>query len=125
MRSIHHPPVDYIRYRGCFPTWDNTPRRKERAHILINDSPKAYAYWLRFLVRESLVRKHQQEPMVFINAWNEWAEGAVLEPDEHHDRRLLKVTREALKQGIVDHVLGYDPDRERLFVEAVSCTAKI
>ncbi|WP_375457734.1 glycoside hydrolase family 99-like domain-containing protein [uncultured Enterovirga sp.] len=124
LRSIHHAPMDYIRYRGCFPSWDNTPRRKEKAHIFINDSPKAYGQWLRYLVRESLLRQDQQEPLVFINAWNEWAEGTVLEPDEAHGRDLLDVTYLALKQGIVDHVLGPDQERERAFVKAISRTAR-
>lgn len=105
--------------------WDNTARRRNAGHVFINESTKGYAYWLRFLVHEALVRRDQVEPMVFINAWNEWAEGTYLEPDEHYGRAFLEVTREALAQGIADFVVGVrNPDREREFVEYVSRLAK-
>jgi hypothetical protein len=120
MKSINSPPTDYMRFRGAFPCWDNTPRRRDHAHILINDSPKAYGQWLRFLVREALHRADQQAPLVFLNAWNEWAEGTYLEPDERYGRALLEVTRAALCEGIIDHVNGPHPDREAEFTTRVS-----
>ena len=118
--SINRPPSDYTLYRGLFPRWDNSARRKEAGHILINESPKAYGSWLRFLTHETLLRKDRQHPFLFINAWNEWAEGAYLEPDEAHGHQYLEVTREALIQGCIDYVgNGSDAD-ERRFVEAIS-----
>jgi glycosyltransferase involved in cell wall biosynthesis len=120
MRAINQPPVDYVRYRGIFPQWDNTPRRKAKGHIVINGSPKAYAQWLRFLVREAMVRRQQQDPLIFINAWNEWGEGAYLEPDETFGRAFLDVTHDALCEGIIDHVLGPTPEREREFTRRVT-----
>jgi glycosyltransferase involved in cell wall biosynthesis len=120
MRSINHFPVDYVRYRGLFPRWDNTARRKTKGHVLINDSPKAYGQWLRFLVREAMLRRNQQEPLIFINAWNEWAEGTYLEPDEVYGRAFLEVTYDALCEGIIDHVHGPTPEREREFTRRVS-----
>ena len=120
MRSINAGPVDYVRYRGVFPQWDNTARRGTKAHTVINDSPKAYAQWLRYLVQEAIVRRTQQEAMIFINAWNEWAEGAYLEPDEFYGRALLDVTRSALREGIIDAERGRTPERERDFTSRVS-----
>jgi len=120
MRSINHFPVDYVRYRGLFPRWDNTARRKTKGHVFINDSAKAYGQWLRFLVREAMFRRKQQEPLIFINAWNEWAEGTYLEPDETYGRALLEVTYDALCEGIIDHVHGPTPEREREFTRRVS-----
>jgi len=120
MRSINHLPVDYVRYRGLFPRWDNTARRKTSGHILVNDSPKAYGQWLRFLVREAMLRRKQQEPLIFINAWNEWGEGAYLEPDESYGRAFLETTYDALCEGIIDHVHGPTPEREREFTRRVS-----
>jgi glycosyltransferase involved in cell wall biosynthesis len=125
MRAINHAPVDYVRYRGVFARWDNTARRGTKAHIVINDSPKAYGQWLRFLVREALVRRAQQEPLIFVNAWNEWAESAYLEPDEHYGRALLEVTREALREGIVDFERGPTPERERSFTERVAVLPRL
>jgi glycosyltransferase involved in cell wall biosynthesis len=124
VRSINSAPRDYVLYRGCFPMWDNTARRKKRGHILINDSPKAYAYWLRFLVNEALVRRKQVEPFIFINAWNEWAEGTYLEPDEHYGQGLLKITYRALQEGVADYAQGPSAERDRRFSEAVSILPK-
>jgi hypothetical protein len=120
MRSINHPACDYIRYRGLFPRWDNTARRKRKGHIFINESAKAYGQWLRFLVREALHRSVQQEPLIFVNAWNEWAEGTYLEPDEAYGRGLLEVTYAAMCEGVIDHVHGPTPERERAFTKEVS-----
>jgi glycosyltransferase involved in cell wall biosynthesis len=120
MRSINHPAVDYVRYRGLFPRWDNTARRKSKGHVFINDSAKAYGQWLRYLVREAMFRRTQQAPLIFINAWNEWAEGTYLEPDETYGRALLEVTSDALCEGIIDHTRGVSPERERTFTASVS-----
>ena len=98
--------VDYICYRGIMPSWDNTARRNNRAHVLINDSPKAYSQWLRYLVRQALKRADKQEPLIFINAWNEWAEGTYLEPDSHNGNALLESTRVGKLQGVLDYIRG-------------------
>ena len=120
MRAINAEPKDYVQYRGCFPMWDNTARRQQRGHVFINESTKAYSYWLRYLVQETMIRRDQQEPLIFVNAWNEWAEGTYLEPDQRHGRSLLEVSKAAIEQGILDCELGYDPDREQAFTEFVS-----
>jgi glycosyltransferase involved in cell wall biosynthesis len=125
MRSVNHPPVDYARYRGLFPRWDNTARCKSRGHVFINDSPKAYGQWLRYLVRETLARRTQQEPLIFVNAWNEWGEGTYLEPDEIYGRALLEVTFDALCEGTIDHMQGPSPNRESGFTERVSREPKL
>jgi glycosyltransferase involved in cell wall biosynthesis len=118
--SIAAQKPDYTWYRGLFPRWDNTARRKRAGHILINESPKAYAYWLRHLVGEALMRKHETAPLIFVNAWNEWAEGAYLEPDETYGRAWLEVTREALLEGIVDYTRAPTVETERAFVNKVA-----
>lgn len=125
-QSINAPPTDYVRYRGCFPMWDNTARRGKKGHVFVNDSPKAYGHWLRFLVHEAMLRRDQVEPIVFINAWNEWAEGTYLEPDEHYGRAFLEITQLALVHGVADYALGgTTPERERLFTAEVSRLPKL
>jgi lipopolysaccharide biosynthesis protein len=104
---INKPDVDYIRYRGIMPAWDNTARRGNRAHILINESPRAYSQWLRYLTREALKRAETKETLIFINAWNEWAESTYLEPDTYNGDALLRATMAGKTQGWTDHIRGY------------------
>ncbi|AQR60882.1 hypothetical protein BZG35_03850 [Brevundimonas sp. LM2] len=120
MRSIKADPVNYVRYRGLFPRWDNTARRREYGHVFINDSAKAYGSWLRHLTWEALSSREVKAPLVFVNAWNEWAEGAYLEPDQTYGDGLLHVTRAALGEGVIDFVRGRTPARDRAFTNAVS-----
>ena len=65
---------------GVMPAWDNTARRGLDAHIAYGAHPAAFRAWLRGLSRHRLARSYRGEVMV--NAWNEWAERAVLEPSE-------------------------------------------
>jgi len=83
-------------HRGVMPAWDNTPRRGHSAHIAFGASPEAYRDWLAGLVRRHNQLRPEQNGLIFINAWNEWAEGAVLEPDSHFGRGFLDATRAAL-----------------------------
>ena len=82
------------RYPGVTPSWDNCARRKENAIILRNASPSAYGAWLK----ETLARfdpPNPEENFVFINAWNEWAEGNHLEPCLKWGSSYLEATRDA------------------------------
>jgi len=91
---------DYRWYRGAMPSWDNTARRGHLAHILLGSSPEAYEQWLRKLVLQALCRSSVDEPLVFVNAWNEWGEGTHLEPDEEHGRAWLEATDAALRDAL-------------------------
>ena len=83
-------------FRTAMPSWDNTPRRQQAAHIYLGATPHRYQNWLASLVRETRERRMGEERIVFVNAWNEWAEGNHLEPDERHGRDWLEATRNAL-----------------------------
>lgn len=89
------PWPDYRWYRGLMPSWDNTARRGANAYIAAHSSPEAYGRWLAALVSEALARGDGQEPLLFINAWNEWAEGTHLEPDDRYGREWLEATLRA------------------------------
>jgi lipopolysaccharide biosynthesis protein len=76
------------------PSWDNDARKKGKGFVMHYQSPDIYGEWLRAaLVIET---KKQENPLVFINAWNEWAEGAVLEPTQHYGHAILNRTTEVL-----------------------------
>lgn len=83
---------------GVMPSWDNTPRRMRAATVLMNASPRAYANWL-----EKAVTREAMQPgprLIFINAWNEWAEGAYLEQDDQWGSAYLDATRQVLARSL-------------------------
>lgn len=98
-------------FRTAMPSWDNTPRRQQAAHIYLGATPHRYQNWLGSLVRDTRERRMGDERIVFVNAWNEWAEGNHLEPDERHGRDWLEATRAALGDlGCYRDLHPADPD---------------
>lgn len=87
---------DYPVFRTVMPSWDNTARRREHAHIYVDATPTAYEHWLARMVEQTRLLGAPGERLVFINAWNEWAEGNYLEPDQRWGRAYLEATRRAL-----------------------------
>ena len=86
-------------HRGVMLAWDNTPRRGASAHVAVGANPEAYGRWLRGVIEQELDARKTSETLVFINAWNEWGEGAVLEPDEHFGSGFLEATRNAVEEA--------------------------
>ena len=98
--SQHYSKPDYTLFRGLCPSWDNTARRREKATIFINNPPRLYQEWLYNAALDTASRfKQKDTSLVFVNAWNEWAEGAHLEPDRKNGYAYLQATREALVQA--------------------------
>lgn len=91
------PRQRYTFFRGVMPRWDNTARRLERATSWVNATPERYGAWLRTAVDRTQRDHPDGRQFIFINAWNEWAEGAHLEPDERHGYRYLEETLAALR----------------------------
>jgi len=86
-------------FRSVFPCWDNTARTGNRALVVLNGTPNNYEYWLSETIRKTIEGFPGRERFVFINAWNEWAEGCHLEPDRKYQRQFLDATFRA-KNGI-------------------------
>jgi hypothetical protein len=74
-------------FPGAFVGWDNTPRMGSRSRVVAGSSPEKFGAYMRKLLANAI---RDESPFVFINAWNEWAEGAYLEPDERHDYQYLE-----------------------------------
>jgi lipopolysaccharide biosynthesis protein len=85
-------------FKGVFPSWDNTSRVNERALIVLNGTPANYEHWLASTI-DLVGTANGSDEMIFINAWNEWAEGCHLEPDRIFHHGFLRATRNA-KSGI-------------------------
>jgi hypothetical protein len=112
-RALSNPPKDYVDIPCVFPSWDNSARRKVDAGIIQNAEANLYKLWLKNSLQR--VKDYpEEEQLVFINAWNEWAEGCHLEPDLKHGRRFLEATRNAVyevREGIEDNAAGLLQDR--------------
>lgn len=83
---------------SLFVGWDNTPRRGENSIIIVNNNPKVYQKALTGLIQEQAI-KRKEERFVFLNAWNEWAEGNYLEPDTLNGLAFLEATKKALSEA--------------------------
>ena len=87
------------KYPSVTPMWDNASRRKDWFFMLKNSTPSLYKEWLKKVLNR-FIPYSEEENFVFINAWNEWAEGNHLEPDTKWGRAYLDVTKEAINNCI-------------------------
>jgi len=90
--------IDYKRYPCVTPMWDNSPRRKNAYFSFVNSKPEYYKKWLSGVLKR-FIPYTPEENLVFINAWNEWAEGNYLEPDMKYGRSYLEATKEAIEEN--------------------------
>jgi hypothetical protein len=94
-------PSHYRKFPCVFPSWDNSARRKS-ATIIQNDDPSLYSKWLKRAI-QNVTNYPESEQIVFINAWNEWAEGCHLEPDIKNGRVFLEETLRAMSVSDADY----------------------
>ena len=99
--ALARPDPEYRIYRTVMAGWDNTARRPNVALTFVNATPEIYEIWLREIVERTIERRPPGERLVFINAWNEWAESAHLEPDRRYGHQFLEATRRALSRSPV------------------------
>ena len=107
--SLQAPEGPFPLIRTAVPSWDNDARRQGAGLVLHGATPAKYQAWLAALVSRAAARPFGAdragsqaagaEPFVCINAWNEWAEGAYLEPDVHFGAAYLNATGRAVTQG--------------------------
>jgi glycosyltransferase involved in cell wall biosynthesis len=94
--ALAEPPPPFPLIKTAVPGWDNDPRRQGGGLVLHGSSPAAYQAWLAALVERSAAHPFMGERLVCVNAWNEWAEGAYLEPDLHYGGAWLNATARAI-----------------------------
>ena len=96
-RSENYQAPPYKLFRSVCPSWDNTPRRKNGSTVFLNSSPAKYQRWLENSIQYTLeTEPNPDDRLIFVNAWNEWAEGAHLEPDARYGYAWLQASRNAL-----------------------------
>lgn len=87
--------TEYELHPGVNPSWDNEARRPGKGRTYAHASPLQYRDWLKTALHR-LYNNRSSSKLIFINAWNEWAEGAVMEPDARLGYAYLEANRAAL-----------------------------
>lgn len=90
---------DYQFLRCVTPGFDNSARKKQGANILAGSTPELYGRWLEETLKWTTEHSPKSRQVVFINAWNEWAEGNHLEPCQHHGLAYLQATADARRRA--------------------------
>src|SRR5262249_3246451 len=83
---------DFPFHPCIFVNWDNTPRRGSNGVVFVGSTPELFQAGLQEIVG-GVQHRPFEERLVFINAWNEWAEGNYLEPDQRTGRAYLQAVR--------------------------------
>ncbi|WP_171176770.1 glycoside hydrolase family 99-like domain-containing protein [Ruegeria sp. HKCCA4633] len=91
----------YKVFRSSTLSWDNTARNQDASRIMGRFSIEAYKRWTAHLGTQVLSQDkyNADEKIIFINAWNEWAEGTHLEPDQRYGFAYLQATYDALPKS--------------------------
>ncbi len=92
------PQPNYPLFRGVCPGWDNEARKPGRGITYAGATPALYGQWLKNACEYTSQNHPADKQFIFINAWNEWAEGAHLEPDQRYGYAWLQATAQALQQ---------------------------
>lgn len=84
-------------YNAVMPMWDNTPRRNNHGNVIYHGAtPDLYKKWLCDIIQHYKKDCSLDDDLIFINAWNEWGEGAYLEPDRYYGYAYLEATKDAI-----------------------------
>jgi hypothetical protein len=96
---------DYLCYPGVSPSWDNSPRRtRGKATIFHGSTPEVFEKWVKHKVA-TFNPPSAEEDLLFINAWNEWAEGNHLEPCLKYGHRYLQALFDGVESGLKDRLV--------------------
>lgn len=94
--SLDEARPDFPLIKTVVPSWDNDARRQGTGLAITDSTPAKYEAWLGELVERARETPFFGEPLVCVNAWNEWCEGAYLEPDLHYGAAYLNATGRAV-----------------------------
>ena len=96
--AVARPTPLFAYFPGVMPRWDNSARKNMAAQVFHGSTPELFERWLRHASLISTQRS-PAAPLVFVNSWNEWAEGAHLEPDEQTGNSYLEAVRRVVMDG--------------------------
>ncbi|MEJ6466310.1 glycoside hydrolase family 99-like domain-containing protein [Fusobacterium ulcerans] len=84
-------------FPGVFTGWDNTSRHGRRGYVIKGNTPKLFK---EYLLEQKKIMKEKNIEYIFLNAWNEWAEGMYLEPDEKFEYGYLEAVKEIMETEV-------------------------
>lgn len=96
-KILERKPTNEKNVPGAFVDWDNTPRHGDRGRVYVGASPEKLEKYMYKLIYKAKNEYHTD--LIFIDAWNEWAEGAYLEPDERYGTGYLEAIKKALERA--------------------------
>jgi lipopolysaccharide biosynthesis protein len=111
VQSLEREVAGAKRLRCVVPSWDNSPRRDLTSTMFVGSCPEVFGYWAEAMVRDTLDRFDGDERLLFVNAWNEWAEGCCLEPDTRTGTQYLEALSDALDAGATPDAASCEPWR--------------
>lgn len=94
-RDFHYKDKEV--FNMAFLEWDNTARYKEKATVYHGCTPEVFEKYFTKLMRQESAKHSEDKQFVFINAWNEWAEGTYLEPDTDNGYAYLEALQRAVQ----------------------------
>lgn len=83
-KSCGETEVGFPLIRTVTPAWDNEARRPGRGMVIHGSAPEKFSAWVDRMIDFASANPVHDEKFICVNAWNEWAEGAYLEPDVHY-----------------------------------------
>lgn len=95
IRAEQEPDPDFHLIRCAFPGWDNESRRPNRGTSYAGATPQKFETWMRRSINFARRFPIKGDAIVAVNAWNEWAEAAYLEPDVHNGYAYLNALSRA------------------------------
>ena len=96
-KILERKPTNEKNVPGAFVDWDNTPRHGDRGRVYVGARPEKLEKYMYKLIYKAKNEYHTD--LIFIDAWNEWAEGAYLEPDERYGTGYLEAIKKALERA--------------------------
>ena len=90
--------TDHTVFKACFPSWDNTPRKTYTQGWSIEFSDILFEKWLDEIIKWTKENNDSNKQYIYINAWNEWGEGAMLEPDIRYGYKNLNIVKKCLEK---------------------------
>lgn len=93
---LSNNPKSKKRIAGAFVDWDNTPRRGNKGLVIDGANPEKFFIYMKRKIEQT--KKYYSTNYIFLFAWNEWAEGGYMEPDEKYEYRYLEALKHALSE---------------------------